>query len=242
MQYATWGSDGDGIGSATHGPHTNGNLVNTRKEGDQDLTTDLKEKDSDTYVIKEYNVSIEKYIYDVEHQPDFLSAGDNLDTTLSATDERSVVAGTTEEYKEANPVYVEYGDVVTYKIIVYNTTDNTGAPFDIASRKDEPYWEPDKVYVNVEDTLPQKFSNLEITVEDKALPGNDAYVIDKIDESVSGGKFTIKDLMVPPGETRIVTVKLTVERKGETQTVDVTLKEQKSKTSDSSKEQAVPFN
>ena len=211
MQYATWGSDGDGIGSATHGPHTNGNLVNTRKEGDQDLTTDLKEKDSDTYVIKEYNVSIEKYIYDVEHQPDFLSAGDNLDTTLSATDERSVVAGTTEEYKEANPVYVEYGDVVTYKIIVYNTTDNTGAPFDIASRKDEPYWEPDKVYVNVEDTLPQKFSNLEITVEDKALPGNDAYVIDKIDESVSGGKFTIKDLMVPPGETRIVTVKLTVE-------------------------------
>ncbi|WP_289686835.1 S1C family serine protease [Staphylococcus nepalensis] len=41
-----------------------------------------------------------------------------------------------------------------------------------------------------------------------------------------------------PGDT----VKLTVERKGETQTVDVTLKEQKSKTSDSSKEQAVPFN
>src|SRR5699024_2843523 len=41
-----------------------------------------------------------------------------------------------------------------------------------------------------------------------------------------------------PGDT----VKLTVERKGETQTVDVTLKEQKSKTSDSSKEQAVAFN
>ena len=100
---------------ATHGAHTNGSIVNIR----------TKEKDSDTYEIKEFNVGFEKYIYDVEHDKEHI-VPTSLDTTMPASDERSAKNGTTEAQKKANPVYAEYGDVVTYKIIAYNTMDSTG--------------------------------------------------------------------------------------------------------------------
>ena len=90
---------------ATHGAHTNGSIVNIR----------TKEKDSDTYEIKEFNVGFEKYIYDVEHDKEHI-VPTSLDTTMPASDERSAKNGTTEAQKKANPVYAEYGDVVTYKI------------------------------------------------------------------------------------------------------------------------------
>lgn len=219
MQYDTWGDN------ATHGPHKYGNLVNTRKDGDRDVTTDLKEKDSDTYVIKEYNVSIEKFIYDVKHNEDvdLGSVADGLDTSVIHNSEernRKTLGADAENIKEKNPVYVEYGDIVTYKIIVYNTTDNTGTDFDIPSRDNEPYWQPDKVYVNLKDTLPKKYSELDVKVEDAPAPilstssaagASEHSISIGATESESGGEFTITDLMVPAGQTRTVTVTLKVE-------------------------------
>ena len=121
----------------------------------------------------------------------------------------------TEDTKHSNPVYVEYGDTVTYKIKVYNTTSGTGSRFDVG-RSSDPYWDPDKVYVNIEDNLPQKYSNLDIQVSGTGVTGSNSHIISKTDSSSSGGTFTIKDLMVPAGEVRTVTVKLTVDeyRKG----------------------------
>lgn len=164
-------------------------------------------KDSDFYEIKEYNVNIEKYIYDVEHNQDNIKIS-SIDTTLGATDQRSITKGTTEDAKKANPVYAEYGDTVTYKIIVYNTTSE----YDSSIKNDAaPYWKPDKVYVDIEDTLPNKYSKLDIKVSPSGVPGNKSHSISKTDESTSGGKFTIKNLMVPANGTRTITVKLRVD-------------------------------
>ena len=157
--------------------------------------------DSDFYQIKEYNVNIEKYIYDVNHVPDNVAAS-GLDTTIGATDERSVVNGMTEATKQANPVYVEYGDTVTYQIKIYNTTNKYNSSI---NRKAAPYWEPDKVYVNIEDTLPQKYKDLSITVS------NGTGTITSTPSSTSGGKFTIENIMVPPDDITTVTVTLVVD-------------------------------
>lgn len=161
-------------------------------------------KDSDFYEIKEYNVNVEKYIYDVEHDKESIGTTD-IDTTMPASEERASKSGTTEDQKKSNPVYVEYGDVVTYKIDVYNTVENTGTRFDV-NRGASPYWNPDKVYVNVEDTLPKQYSKLQIDVEDVSGAGKDAY-----DVVIGNGTFTIKDLMVPAGGKRTITVSLVVE-------------------------------
>lgn len=184
----------------------NGPVVNVAELGDgpKGIT-----KDSDFYKIKEFNVSIEKYIYDVEHNQDNIKIS-SIDTTLKATDERSVVRGMTEGTKRSNPVYVEYGDTVTYKIKVYNTTSSSGSRFDVG-RDSDPYWTPDKVYVNIEDTLPKKYSKLDIQVSGTGVTGNNSHIISKTDASTNGGTFTIKDLMVPAGGVRIVTVTLTVD-------------------------------
>ncbi len=220
MQYDTWGDN------ATHGPHQYGSVVNTRKDGDRDVTTDLKEKDADTYVIKEYNVSIEKFIYDVKHNEDvdLGSVADGLDTSVIHDSEernRKTLGTEAENIKKNNPVYVEYGDIVTYKIVVYNTTDNTGTDFDIPSRDDEPYWQPDKVYVNLKDKLPFKYSELDVKVEDAPAPilstssaagANEHTISIDATESENGGEFKITDLMVPAGQTRTVTVTLKVEQ------------------------------
>lgn len=189
----------------------NGPVVNVAELADGPLGNI---KDSDFYKIKEFNVSIEKYIYDVEHNQANIGIS-SIDTTLKATDQRSVVNGMTEDTKHSNPVYVEYGDTVTYKIKVYNTTSGTGSRFDVG-RSSDPYWDPDKVYVNIEDNLPQKYSNLDIQVSGTGVTGSNSHIISKTDSSSSGGTFTIKDLMVPAGEVRTVTVKLTVDeyRKG----------------------------
>lgn len=164
-------------------------------------------KDSDFYQIKEYNVNIEKYIYDVEHNQENIKIS-NIDTTLGATNQRSITKGVTEEAKKANPVYAEYGDTITYKIIVYNTTNKYNSSID---NKGAPYWKPDKVYVDIEDTLPKKYSKLDITVSGTGVPGNKSHTISKTDSSTNGGKFTIKNLMVPANSTRTITVKLTVD-------------------------------
>ena len=60
-------------------------------------------------------VEIDKYIYDVEH----VKTGGNLDNSFVASDVRR---GLTEAVKEDNPVYVETDDLVTYKVVLKNSS------------------------------------------------------------------------------------------------------------------------
>lgn len=207
MKYSTWDH------GATHGAHSMGNIVNVRADkNDSTNPKELRDWDSDTYEIKEFNVGFEKYIYDVEHDKEHI-VSTTLDTTMPASDERSATKGTTEAQKKSNPVYAEYGDVVTYKIIAYNTMDSTGSRFDIqgSTRDGKPYWEPDKVYVNIEDKLPNKFSRLKIEIDDTGITGNDSHTISAPEASMSGGKIKINNLMIPAGGTRTITITLVVE-------------------------------
>lgn len=155
-------------------------------------------EDSDFYQIKEFNVNIDKYIQDVNHEPKHVGTS-NLDTTIKSTDERSVEHGMTENGKKASPVYVEFGDTIIYKIKVYNTTSKYDGTI---NRNDSPYWNPDKVYVNIEDTLPKKYSDLKVEVDN----GSGA-----IDTTSSKSKFTINNMMVPADGVTTVTVTLKVE-------------------------------
>lgn len=194
MKYTEWAHNG------THGIRKHGNIVNTIDNKIIDPAK-LKPKqiDSDTYEIKQYNVNIEKYIYDVNHVPENVGPS-GLDTTISAGDTRSVLNGTTEAMKAANPVYVEYGDTVIYKIKVYNTTNQYDSSID---RTAKPYWEPDKVYVNIEDTLPKKIKDLKVEVD------NGTGAISSLADGVSS--FTIKNMMVPADGVTTVTVTCVVD-------------------------------
>ena len=160
-----------------------------------------KIESSDWYIFKQYNVSIEKYIANVEHDKGSVNSKLIIDNTAfsAESNERSRVSkGITEAIKEANPVYVEYGDKVTYKIKVYNTVDtSTSAEFGV-NRKAEPYYETDRVYVNIKDTFPKKYSNAKVECDSGTVDMKDTY-------------FTIKDLMVPAGGSTTVTVTLFVE-------------------------------
>ncbi len=62
-------------------------------------------------------VEINKYIYDVEHIPEKKDLSKDYDSTMSASDVRKTK---TENQKEQQKVYVEYGDLVTYKIVLKN--------------------------------------------------------------------------------------------------------------------------
>ncbi len=203
----------EGANARHHGP-----VVNVAEIEGREL------EDSDYYIIKEYNVSIEKYVFDVKHNKDVnlgtVARGLNtVSITNSKERDRKSLGGGAEGIKKANPVYVEYGDTVTYKIVVYNTSSGTGTDFDV-NRKDEPYWEPDKVYVNLKDTLPKKYSDLTVTVEKAPSPtlkdstnagANNHTTKISSTKSNGGGQFTITDLMVPAGQTRTITVTLKVE-------------------------------
>lgn len=196
MQYTNWGEN------SVHGSHSNGNIVNISK----------RLSDRDYYTIKEYNVSIDKYIYDVNHEPKHVATS-KLDTTIGATNQRSVESGMTEANKAANPVYVEFGDTVTYKIKIYNTTNKNKSGID---RTKSPYWEPDKIYVTIEDTLPTKYSNINVSIDN----GNEDRTINYID---GGKKFKVNNIEVPPNGVTTVTVTLIVEEyeKGTIQTNSV---------------------
>ena len=66
------------------------------------------------------DVNIDKYIYDVEHISSNKLISSGLDTTIEAGDSRK---GSSNEDKSSNPVYAEYGDIVTYKIVLKNNQD-----------------------------------------------------------------------------------------------------------------------
>lgn len=162
---------------------------------------------SDWYKLKSYSISVDKYITKTEHQSN-LSGGSVLPTVLnSESDERSrrTLGNSSESVKENNPVYVEYGDRVYYKIVVYNTATEIGV-----NRTSLPYDSPDKVYVNLKDELPAKCSKIEIEVLPTGMTGDDSHT-DNIASAVNGGTLEIENLMVPANGKREIIVSLTVE-------------------------------
>lgn len=75
-------------------------------------------------------VEINKYVYDVNH----VQLVGSTDTTYAASDARADLSGgqgttdkekfeASEKAKKENPVYVEFGDLVTYKIVLTNSSD-----------------------------------------------------------------------------------------------------------------------
>ena len=174
MKYTSWGS------GSTHGAHTYGNIVNFDTS---------REEDSDFYTIKEYDITLDKYITEVRHETNGVK-------TFTGIGRKNIDS---EANKKNNPVYAEYGDVVTYKIDIYNTCKpylNAGAK----DRAKEPFWNPDIAYVDVEDTLPKKYSVL------SAITSNSTGTL-----TTSTGKFTYKSVKVPAGGKTTITVTLVVE-------------------------------
>ena len=172
MKYSSWGSN------ATHGPHSLGNIVNINYS---------RLEDSDYYTIKEYDITADKYITNIQHKTNAVS-------TYNGTGRKQTVENT----KKNDPLYAEFGDVVTYQIDIYNTSEAylTGT---VTDREASPYWAPDIAYVDITDTLPKKYSNLVVK-------------IDGVEQTVSAGTtFTLTNIKIPAGGKTTVTVTLVVE-------------------------------
>ena len=170
------------------------------------------QKDADFYQIKEYSINIDKYIYDVEHNPETADrGGPNIDTTYKASDDRNHKM-ISEADKEKFPEYVEYGDIITYRITVYNTTSKYDDSIDNAA---DPFYSPDKVYVNFVDKLPDNLELLRfegggigVYFENCAGTGSEvAYAFD------ASPYIVINNLMVPANGKRTVTIKAVVKDK-----------------------------
>ncbi|MBO5398308.1 MAG: hypothetical protein J6A36_05235 [Clostridia bacterium] len=180
MRFVHWGDN------ATHGPrgYNNGNNTTNIVNIDESRLTD-----SDFYTIKEYDLTLDKYITEVKHET-------NNVVTYSGTERKQIDA---ENNKKNDPVYAEYGDVVTYKIDIYNTKSpylNAGNK----NRKDAPFWDPDIAYVDITDTLPKKYSKLSVVVS------NNTGTI-----TTNNSGFKINNIKVPYNGITTVTVTLVVE-------------------------------
>lgn len=135
-----------------------------------------------------YAVEPQKYIYNVDHQYGD-TYGTPTDTTYTESDARLDLS---ETEKEENPVYVEVGDRVTYKIKLNNTITNWS---------NSPYYKPDEVLVNIVDTLPNSYSDLEV----KDSSGNNMTYT-----TITGG-FRINDILLRANSSIVITVSLTVQ-------------------------------
>ena len=163
-----------------------------------------KVEDKDFYYVKSYNVPIDKYITEVKH------ANNVADQTYvrkpltyngrTYTDEEkfydrdvinenmptNVNTGTeTNNFKKNNPVFLEYGDFITYRIDMQNTYySDTGTRLDETK---EPYYSPDAVRVTVTDKLPSccDYTSLVIKYVYKNQDGVEQTYLLKKDQAVT---------------------------------------------------------
>ena len=193
-----------------------------------------KDISKDWYTFKHYSISVEKYVYDVQHVVVERTSEGTSDNTKVADDSRSIQAADpyTEARKQSEPVPIEPGDRVFYKIIVSNTQDSGGFA---VGRSGNPYYGPDKVYVDLKDTLPRgtDYSTVVIeSIEAKSGNGANTYTYHTPMETAnkpqvsSSGTFEIKDLMIPANGTRYIIVSAVMERtdssSSEANQVDIT--------------------
>ena len=195
MLYEEWGEE------SISGAHTDGSIVNY-----YEFLDDKRMEDSDTYIIKEYHVGIDKYIHDVSHEAHNLEIEGLEDNTFGPSDERTREHDAfTEEQKEASPVYAEFGDTVEYLIKIYNTNNQLVAD---VNREEDPYYNPDCIYVDIDDELPKKFSHMEIEIDNQ--DGNSPSYTNPV-ESTNGGKIEFRDVKVPKDGVTTITIRMVVE-------------------------------
>ncbi len=144
--------------------------------------------------IKDYNVGIDKYIQEVKHQ-------DNLKTYESDGRKSTITVsngvGTRDNIKNNEPVSVEYGDRVTYKIRIFNTTESSD--YNVGNRLSQPYKSPQYVYVDMKDTLPEHYSGLQI--------GG----IEQNNYTINGNTIDFSKVKVERGSVKEITVSFVVE-------------------------------
>ncbi len=158
---------------------------------------------ADYWHIKEYNIGIDKFISKVEHVEN--RNGQKV-TFESNTARRSTIdvdggGGSQDSTKNNSPVYVEYGDLVSYTIVVYNTTKSF-SEYEV-KRDDEPYKQPQWITLDLEDTLPNKceVKNAEVTNGSGILGSYEA----------SGGTLKLNKVRVEANGRTEITVQLIVE-------------------------------
>ena len=167
--------------------------------------------------VKEYVINVNKYIYNVDH----INSNNRTDTSAQTTvdrgykfangttnlytlDELKVKNEETEKNKKANPVYVEYGDRITYRIEIGNGK--------ISNRTSEKKYDADLIYATLVDELPAKYSGLKVTILNAGLQG--AHLkgpTATATQSDNGGKITITDLMIPKNGVTTVEVSFVIE-------------------------------
>lgn len=158
---------------------------------------------ADYWHIKEYNIGVDKFISKVEHVEN--RNGQKV-TFESNTARRGTIdvdsgGGSQDSTKNNSPVYVEYGDLVSYTIVVYNTTKSFSEY--VVKRDDGPYKQPQWITVDLEDILPNKceVKNAEVTAGNGLLTSYDA----------SGGVLKLNKVRVEANSRVEITVQLIVE-------------------------------
>ena len=163
----------------------------------------LTKSSSDYYQIKEYNVAIDTYISNVIHNQ---SIGTKATYNSSSERKSSIDVATgksnQDDEKDKNPVYVEYGDEVTYNVTIYNTTDNNRYN---CGRSNDPYKQPQYVTLDLTDILPEKYSNLYVIDETINIAKDSDRVVK------DGNNVKIKDITVGAGSEKTLQVIFVVE-------------------------------
>ena len=222
---------GDGIDiyddriNYARGTSGKGAVVNTAQISGSELYKILRS--SEYYKVKSYNIVLDKYITKVEHEltgevtyERYNGSVDisndswiNLNTGHSDRDTYNDDSPNSGKKKD-NPVYVEYGDRVTYDIDIQNTWYANNKEIDQKSGLDPtvnvyPYYAPNYVYVDITDTLPSCYEPNTLKVEyivHETTYGNaqiqdqfiDSYGTRTYNPSVSGNKFSLEGLYVNP--------------------------------------------
>ena len=176
-------------------------------------------QDDQPLIVKRYVINLNKYIYDVQHKHSAVTAVNttipagrtrgyefaNGTTNLYSVDDLPKVYQDTEDLKKQNPVYVEYGDRITYKIEIGNgkvSNRDTVEDFD---------YDVDTIYVTLVDELPMKYSDLQVSIENANLQGAHLKKSYPNPNSDTGGTITLTDLMVPKNGVTVVTVSFVIE-------------------------------
>lgn len=195
------------------------------------VITSIVQQDQEM-LVKRYVVNLNKYIYNVDHKN---TIGTDTTTVHNETTRgyEFYNSDSTNKYsykdliktyqeqeklKKASPVYVEYGDRITYKIEVGNgkvTERDTVADFD---------YNVDEMFITLKDELPKKYSNLDIQIEawgytkygNKVTENQGAHFTmpnypKNWDSDTAGPTIEFKDLLIPRNGVTTITVSFDIE-------------------------------
>lgn len=109
------------------------------------------EEDQDAFTTKKYDISIDQYIAQVNHQE--TRGGTGVTYSSNARERKD------NDWKLGDPVFVEYGDVITYKFVLYNTNYNV-------TNGATPWFNPDTVTVDLNFELPKRYTLRSISSTD----------------------------------------------------------------------------